>query len=190
MAEIFAIGFLENMKVFFVAILMYVLIFALLKTVKPLGDDPKINSLIALLAAIIVSFSGVVTYAVAYAVNWFFIIFFVIFLFLMIIMFLGVKPDQIASGASKNAKIILGIFVVLFLVIIMKSFFALNNTFDNNEPINDSYAIDTSYNTGVDDITNKEIDSSFWDRFNVDPDLLSAALFLMAMGIFVFIIGR
>lgn len=192
MAEIFAIGFLENIKILIVAILIYAIIFALLKQVKIFGDSAKINSLIAFLSAIIVSFSGVVTYAVTYAINWFVIIFFIIFLLLVIMMFLGVKMSDIASKSKSNAKIILVIFGIFFVVIFFKSFFALNNAFDLNEPQNDSYGVDASFNTGVDDITNRELDEGIFYRIfgNIDPELLSAVIFLIVLGVFVFILGK
>ncbi|MDA3856485.1 MAG: hypothetical protein PF569_09595 [Candidatus Woesearchaeota archaeon] len=191
MAEIFAIGFLENLKVLFVGILMYVIIYALLTKLEVLGEKKEtINALVALLAAIIVSFSGVVTYAISYAINWFVIIFFIVFLLMIIFMFLGVDAGKITAQVIKkeNAKIILIAFALLFLVIVVKSFFALNNSFDINNPQNDSYIIDTSYNTGVDDITNTEIDTGVFS--NIDSDVVSAVMFLLVIGVFVILMGR
>ncbi len=192
MAEtIFAIGFLENLKVLFVGILIYAIIFAMLKNINIFGDDNKINSLIALLAAVIVSFSGVVTYAVSYAINWFVIIFFILFLLIVILLFLGVKMSDITDQATKNGKTIVIVFGVLFFIILIKGFFALNNTFDLNEPPVDQYDVDASFNTGVDDITNTEINNDgFWDRFfNVDSDLVAAVLFLIVIGLVVMFIS-
>lgn len=189
MAEIFAIGFLENLKVLFVGILMYVIIYALLTKLKILGDkQPTINALVALLTAVIVSFSGVVTYAVSYAINWFVIIFFIVFLLIVLLLFLGVDMGAVTKTATGNAKPIMIAFGILFLVIIFKSFFALNNSFDTNNPQNDSYIIDASYNTGVDDITNAQIDKSIFS--NLDSDIVSAAMFLLVIGIFVIFMGR
>lgn len=188
MADIFALGFLENLKVFFVAVLMYALVYAMLLKLEVFGDK-KVNSLIALLSAIIVSFTGVLTYAVAYAINWFFIIFFILFLMMVLLLFLGVGMSDITKISKDNSKLIMIVFLVLFSVIIVKGFFAVNNTFDLNEPQNNSYDVDTSFNTGVDDITNLEIDESFWDRFNVDSDLIAAVLFLIGIGAFVWLMG-
>lgn len=188
MAEIFAIGFLENLKVLFVGILMYVIIYALLIKLEFISKEKNINTLIALIAAIIVSFSGVVTYAVSYAINWFVIIFFIVFLLIMLLMFLGVDTKTVTKTVIKNSKPILIAFLILFLIIIVKSFFALNNSFDINNPQNDSYVIDTSYNTGVDDITNAEIDEGVFS--NIDSDVVSAVVFLLIIGVFVIFIGK
>ncbi len=191
MAEVFAIGFIENLKVLFVGILIYAIIFAMLKQIKILGEDPKVNSLVALIAAIIVSFSGVVTYAVSYAINWFIIILFLVFLLMVLLLFLGVDMKAITGQVTKNSKPILIAFVILFSIIFFKSFFAVNNSFDLNDPQNDSYDVDASFNTGVDDITNKEINEGFFDKLFsiIDKELFSAVLFLVAIGIFIIIIG-
>lgn len=188
MTDIFALGFLENLKVFFVAVLIYALVYAILLKLEVFGDK-KLNSLIALLSAIIVSFTGVLTYLVAYAINWFLIILFVFFLIIVLILFLGVDISNIAKISKDNTKLIFIIFIILFSIILIKGFFAINNTFDLNEKLNNSYDVDTSFNTGVDDITNLEIDESFWDRFNIDSELISAVLFLIAIGGFVWLMG-
>ncbi len=190
MSEVLAIGFLENIKVLFVGILIYALIFALLKKVG-VFEDAKINSVIALIAAIIVSFSGVVTYAVSYAINWFVIILFVVFLIMVLMMFFGISAKDITGGVTKFSKPIFFILIFLFLIVFVKSFFALNNAYDINDPQNNSYAVDTSYNTGVDDITNSEIDGDgFFSSLHISNEILSAALFLLVLGAFVFLLGR
>lgn len=190
--EIFNIAFIEYVKIFVTAILIYAIIFALLRKLSVLGEDAKIDSLIALLTAVIVSFSGVATYAISYAINWFVIVFFIAFLIIVLLLFLGVKMGDVTKTITKNMKPILIAFGILFGIVLIKSFFALNNTFDTNEPTIDPYEIDASFNTGVDDITNKEIDdgwfSSFWN--SIDSELLGAVLFLIALGIFVIILGK
>lgn len=187
--DVFNIAFLEHFKVLIVGILIYAIVFALLRKMAILGEDAKVNSLIAFITAIIVSFSGVVTYAVSYAITWFVVILFVVFLLLIILMFLGFDLQKdITDKVKDHGKTIAIIFLVLFVVIFVKSFFALNNTFDSSNPQNNSYAINTQMNTGVNDMVGEGDDSSFFS--NIDPDLLSAVIFLIAVGIFVIVIGR
>ena len=188
---IFVEGFFDYLKIFFVAILIYAIVFAMLKSIKIFGEGSKIDSLVALIAAIIVSFSGAVTYAVSYAINWFVILLFIIFLLLVILLFLGVKPDQIASAATNNGKIIVGVFILLFLIILLKGFFAVNNAYDINNPQNDPYKIDPSFNTGADDIILEE-DEEFNTNFNINynNEMMGVAGFLLIIGIFIFMIGR
>lgn len=191
MAEVFNVAFLEYIKVLIVAILIYAIIYALLRKLEIFGEKKEVSAVIALASAIIVSFSGVVTYTVSYAINWFVIILFIVFLLLMLLMFLGVSQGDIASKVKDNAKPILIAFGILFLVIFLKSFFALNNTFDTSDPQEDSYEVDTRYNTGVDDMATNDTDSFLVSVFNsVDRDIWASVLFLFVLGIFVFFIGR
>lgn len=187
--QVFTVGFLENFKVFIVAILIYAVIFSLLKAIKPFGDNTKVDAVIALVAAIIVSFSGVVTYSVSYAINWFVILFFILFLLLVLLMFLGIKPEDIAHVSVSNAKPIIIAFLIVFSVIILKSFFAVNNAFDTSNPQNNSYDVNTTMNTGFGDITSDSQKSFFEEMFSgVDNDLLSAVIFLALLGVFIMFI--
>ncbi|MCA9486785.1 hypothetical protein H6501_00565 [Candidatus Woesearchaeota archaeon] len=191
MAEsIFAEGFLEYAKILVAALFIYAITFGLLKKVQVFGDDNRLNSLIALLAAIIVSLSGVVSYTVSYAINWFTIIFVFLFLGMLIFLFLGVEMKTISSTMTSKAKWILAIVVLLFLVIFLKSFFALNNTFDSSNPSDDPYQIDPSFNTGVDDITGADSGDGFLSWLSnlfggISTDFLAAMFFLLVLGGFV-----
>ncbi len=192
MSDFFQIGFLENIHILFVAILIYALIYAILKKIA-LFEDTKVNSVIAIVSAIVVSFSGVITYTISYAINWFVIIIFMIFLLLLILMFLGVKAEDIAGGVKNKGVFIMVIFFIIFGVIILKGFFAINNLYDVNNPQEDPYLINTSYNTGVDDITNGQLEINGEDIWSAILDFLSselfaAFLFLLVLGIFVFIL--
>lgn len=181
------VEFFDYAKIVIVAVLLYAIIFAMLKKVA-FFDDDKVNSLVSLLSVILVSFSGVVTYVVTYAINWFAIIFFIAFVIILILLFLGVSFDDIKS--MMNPKIVGGILIVLFLLIFVKGFFGLNNAFDLNEPQEDPYEVNTSVNTGVDDVATVEVESErgFLDR--VDSELLAVVGFLIVIGIFVILIGR
>ena len=188
MNEIFNAGFVEHLKIFFVAILIYAIVYALLKKLSILGENSKIDSLIALMTAVIVSFSGIASYSISYAINWFVIIFFILFLLMMVLMFLGVSMGDVTKTTKDNIKPILIAFVLLFGIILVKSFFALNNLYDTSNPQEDQYAINTSFNTGVDDMASSE---GSWGIFeSIDPDLISAALFLTGIGIFIMILGK
>ena len=182
------IGFIDNFKILISGIMIYILIYAALIKIEVFGSK-NINTLVALISAVIVSFTGVITYVISYAINWFIILFFIIFLIFILLMFIGIDVKEISNLAISNKKIIIISFLVLFSIIFIKGFFALNNTFDSNEPINNSYNVDTSFNTGVDDITNSEVDKSFWNSFSLNSDITSAAIFLGILGVFIMMIG-
>ena len=183
----FAMSFFDYAKIVLVALLLYAIIFAMLKKVA-FFDEPKVNSLVALLAALLVSFSGVVTYVVSYAINWFAIIFFIAFVVILLLLFLGVSFDDIKG--MLNPKLVGGILGVLFLLILLKGFFGLNNAFDLNEPQQNPYEVNTSFNTGVDDVTNIEVESEKSIFDSLDSELVGVVFFLLVIGIFVILIGK
>jgi hypothetical protein len=179
-------------KIVVVAILIYVIIYALLKKIKIFGESDAVNGLIGLTTAVIVTFSGVVTYAVIYAVNWFLIIFFIIFLIIALLLFLGVKFEDIAALVSDYKKAVFAIFFILFIVIFFKSFFALNNTFDTSEPPESEYDIDTSANIGYDDVIEGEDfqPEKTLLKSILTSDLFASFMFLLILGILVMIVAR
>ena len=173
-------------SVIFVGIMLYGIIYMILKKMAFFGDE-RVSALIAFLAAVIVSFSGIITYIVSYAITWFSIILIVIFFVLLILMFLGVEMSEIKG--MLNTKILIGIFGALFLIILVKGFFGVNNTFDLNEPQEGPYNVSTEFNTGVDDITNVESDNSWFENLSFDSELIGFALFFLLIGGAIFFIG-
>lgn len=143
--------FFEPFKIILVAILIYVIIFMLLKKTNILGSNSKANSLVALISAILVAFSGAITYALSYMLSWFIIILIFLFCIFLLFLFIGGKSDVFVKSLSnpKNAKIILILFAILFLGIFFKSFFALNNSFSSNNSLNQTTNVNTSTNFGI-----------------------------------------
>ena len=188
---LFELAFFEYIEILLTAILIFAIVYALLNGIKVFGESKGINLTVAIVAALIVSLSGVVTYVVSYAVNWFIIIFFIVFLLIVILLFLGVKMSDITSATASNSKVIVGVFIILFLIIIVKGFFALNNAYDINNPSQSDYDVDTSFNTGVDDVIleeDEEINEDY--EFNFNSGLISSALFLLIIGAFALMINR
>lgn len=192
MTQVFNIAFFEHIKILVVGILLYAIIYSFLKKASVLGSDDKVNSLVALLSAIIVSFSGVATYVVSYATNWFFIIFFILFLIIVLLLFLGAEWSTVADITKKNSKTIFVVLLLVFSVILVKGFFAVNNSFDLNEPPNSNYNVDASFNTGVDDITNSEVNENMVDSIKetMQSDIAGVAFFLLIIGGAIYLIGR
>jgi hypothetical protein len=192
MEGIFTLGFMDNLKILFVGLIIYAIIYSMLKGTDIFPSE-KISSLVALLAAIIVSFTGIVTYIVAYAINWFVILFFILFLLMVLLMFLGVKMSDITSSALENKKIIAVAFIVLFSIILVKGFFGVNNAFDPNTLNNenyDPYIVDTSTPGQITEAGTPT--TEFFKNINisVDSETTQAAIFLLIVGVFVFLIGR
>lgn len=182
----FSLSFFEQIKVLLVALLMWAIIFALLKTKSPFDDD-KINATIAFLSAIIVSLSGVVGYVITYSSSIFGIILFISFLVIIIMSFLGIKIEDLKI----NPKIIGGVIGVIFLVVLIKGFFGINNEFmveNYNNPEFDSKQVNTNPNLGYGEI---DTSSGFGiiDKIkSMDSDLISAIFFLLIIGVFVMLL--
>lgn len=189
--SIFSPILIDRFKIIIASILVYVIIFSILENLKPFGDKTKSNALIALLTAIIVSFTGVVSYAINYAVNWFFILIFIFFLIILILLFLGVSKSDIINMASKNTKPLIIAFLILFSVIFIKSFFAVNNTFDNSNQVANPYLVDTSYNAGgVPEPSFSFLGNIYNSIVNVNSDLLYMVLFFIGIGLVMIFTGR
>jgi hypothetical protein len=184
---VYTADFLMSFKIFFAAIFLYVLIFALLSKIKIFGDNKKVYAIIAFISAIFVSFSGVLAYTLLYAITWFSVIITILLLIFIIMLFTGIKLSDIEKFFSGNTKTVFIVIAVLFLIIFVKAFFVLNNSFDTSNPPNSTYDVSTQFNTGVDDvITQKEKDSFM--NFHISDEMLSSIIFLLMMGIFVFLL--
>lgn len=177
----FSLGFFENIKILLVAILMWVIIFALLKTKSPFEDD-KINASIAFLSAIIVSLSGVVTYVITYSASIFGIVLFISFLIIILMSFLGVNLDDLKI----NPKIIAGVICVIFLTVLINGFFGVNNEFDPEDyeqnQQNSTEEINTNPNIGFGEIETSEKPTIIERIKNFDSELTSAIIFLLLIG--------
>lgn len=189
-SEIFSIGFMDNLKIVFVGLIIYAIIYSMLKKIDIFPSD-KVGALVALLAAVIVSLTGIVTYIIAYALNWFVILFFILFLLLVLLLFLGVKFTDVTSSVMENKKAIVIGFLILFSVILVKGFFGVNNQFDLNNQNSedyDPYAVDTSVPEHV--IETKNSITNVFENIDLTSDMAQASIFLLIVGIFVFLIGR
>ena len=75
------------------------------------------------------------------------------------------------------------------MIILLKGFFGLNNAYDLNEPQQNPYDVNTEFNTGVDDITNQEQDTSWFENFYIDSELLGIVAFFLLIGAAIYFIG-
>lgn len=180
----FSLNFFDQIEVLLVAILMWVIIYALLKTKSPFQDE-KINASIAFISAIIVSLSGVVTYIVAYSSTIFGILLFISFLIIIMLNFLDVN----LSSLKINPKIIAGVIGIIFLFVFIQGFFGVNNEFSvenyNNQNMTNSSQINTNPNIGFGEMEMSSGSQILDSIRNIDSDLLSAVIFLLIMGIFI-----
>jgi len=101
MASFLDIGLLQSVSIIFPFLLVFIVTYALLMALKPLGDDKGINSIIALCVAALLLFSADAVNLVKYISPWFAIFF--IFIFFLITMFrLTGTPSEAIEGVMKS----------------------------------------------------------------------------------------
>ncbi|MFP4402555.1 MAG: hypothetical protein ACLFPL_04985 [Candidatus Nanoarchaeia archaeon] len=189
-----ALNVLIEFRTLFVALLMWVIIYAILVTRGPFKEaDAKLNAGIAALAAIIVSLSGVLAFAVSYMFTFFGILIVAVFVIAMLLNFLEIDIPSLGL----NGKVAAGVFIVLFLAILVNAFFALNNEFGEDEFNNGEYQsnVSTNPNIGFGEIDSDEFQDStnnwFTNLFDrVDSGVWSAFVFLVVIGVFVIFFTR
>ncbi|MCH8519455.1 MAG: hypothetical protein LAT82_01740 [Nanoarchaeota archaeon] len=185
-----ALGVLIEFRTLFIALLMWIIIYALLVTRGPFKEaDAKLNAGISALAAIIVSLSGVVAFAVSYLFTFFGILIVAIFIIAMLLNFLEIDIPSLGL----NGKIVMAVFVVLFLGILVNSFFAMNNEFEKDRFNEMEYQseINTNPNIGFGEFEPEVSSNWFTDLINSVPSATwSAFIFLAVIGVFVIIFAR
>lgn len=181
MESFFAGDFYTLWKHLIVGIFLYVIIFALLKKFA-FFEDTNINALIALLSALIVSFTGVLTFIISYAATWFAVLLILVFMIFFLLLFFGYSTDDLKNLVSP--KVLAVVFGVLFLLILVQSFFAVYNTF--SDPQNISEEVDTSNPFE----TNKIVEFFKGWFSNINSELLYGVLFLVIVGMLVIFLGK
>ena len=183
--------FLTNdfLKFVLSGLLIFFLLYSLLKKFSILGESDIVNTSVAVLATLLLSFSGIMSFVIASSLNIFFLLFFVFFLIMVLLLFLGFKFEDITSifkgKISKN--ILIGILILFFLVIIAGSFFNINNYFQTSQEIPDE--INNVPNTESEKIdldieVENDISNSFLDR-----DTVLVFIFLVVLVIASFFIS-
>lgn len=187
-----AFNVLIDYRSVFVALLMWAIIYAILITRGPFKDtDAKINAGIAALAAIIVSLSGVVAYAVNYMFSLFAVLIVALFVIVMILSFLDIEVGSLGL----NGKIVGAVLIIIFLGILANAFFAVNNEFESELYNEGEFQedVNTNPNIGFGEIDEDNFSSDTWfdDIFgDIDSGTWSAVVFLVIIGIFVIIFAK
>ena len=189
-----ALDVLIEFRTLFVALPMWVIIYAVLVTKGPFKEaDAKLNAGIAALSAIIVSLSGVLAFAVSYLFTFFGILIVAVFVIAMLLNFLEIDIPSLGL----NGKVVAGVFIVLFLGILVNAFFAMNNEFSEDTFNEDKYQgnVSTNPNIGFGEIDGDEFQDNtsnwFTDLFDgVDDGVWSAFIFLVVIGVFVIFFTR
>lgn len=116
MATILDIGILDHFVPIFVFIFVFVLFYAVLLKTRILGENTGLIALVSFVVAFLFLVTRAATEFVQLITPWFVVLIIVAMCFLLIFMFLGIKPDAIASAVSTEGTVWLIVIVLLVLL--------------------------------------------------------------------------
>ncbi len=110
------IGILEHFTPIFIFVLIFVIFYAVLIKTKLLGDNKGLMSLVAFVIALLFLITQAARDFVQVITPWFVILIIIAMCFLLIFMFLGIKPDAIATAISNEGTVWTIIIILLVLL--------------------------------------------------------------------------
>ncbi len=119
MATFLDISIIENFSTLFTFILVFVIMYGMLQTVKLLGDDKTgLHALIAVVIAFLVSISPGITTFIQTFTPWFTVLILVIFFILFAVKLFGVSNDDILAGFKKKNAILTWILILTAVILL------------------------------------------------------------------------
>lgn len=110
------VGILNYFVPVFVFILVFVIFYALLLKIHILGDNKGLLALVSFVVALLFVITQAATELIQIITPWFVVLIIVSMCFLLIFMFLGVKPEAIASAIG-NESVVWAIVIVLLVLL-------------------------------------------------------------------------
>jgi hypothetical protein len=122
MATFLDIGLFQHFKIIFPLLFVLVLIYALLEYTHFLGNNKAIHAFIALMFALMVSFSGIAIDSINNMAPWFVILFLFVIFSMLTFMSFGYKTEDIMSTlVRKDFRWVLNIVGAVVLMIVLGS---------------------------------------------------------------------
>lgn len=119
MAVFIDISIMKNFSAIFTFILVFVILYALMETVKALGENKKsLHAIIAIVIAFMVSLSSGVVAVIQNFTPWFTILVIIIFFILFAVKLFGVKDAAIADGFKNNKSILTWILILTAVILL------------------------------------------------------------------------
>jgi len=116
MATIIDIGVLDHFVPLFVFLFVFVIFYAVLLKTKILGSNKGLMSLVSFVVAMLFIITQSATEFVQLVTPWFVVLIMITMAFLLIFMFMGIKPDAIASAIG-NESMVWTIMIVLLVLL-------------------------------------------------------------------------
>jgi len=119
MATFIDISILQNFSSIFTFILVFVIIYAMMETVKALGEDRKsLHAIIAVIIAFLVSMSSGVVSVIQSFTPWFTMLILIIFFILFAVRMFGVSNESITGAFAKNSSILTWIIILTVVILL------------------------------------------------------------------------
>jgi hypothetical protein len=119
MATFIDFSIIQNFSSIFTFLLVFVIIYAMMETVKALGEGRKsLHAMIAVIIAFIVSMSSGVVAVIQSFTPWFTILILIIFFILFAVKMFGVSNDTITEGFAKNKSILTWIIILTVVILL------------------------------------------------------------------------
>ncbi len=119
MATFVDISIIQNFSTVFTFILVFVIMYGMMQTVKLLGSDKNgLHALIAVVIAFLVSVSAGINTFIQTFTPWFTVIIIVIFFILFAVKLFGVTDDDILAGFKKKNSILTWILILTAVIIL------------------------------------------------------------------------
>jgi len=124
MATILEVGLINYLMPVFVFLLVFAIVFAILKKFPIFGDNVSVNAVIAFVVALIFMITPRAREMVTTMTPWFIIIVILIFFILMTLVFIGLKEESLVALGKHPAMyiIVLVIVAIIFFVSLAKVF--------------------------------------------------------------------
>jgi uncharacterized membrane protein HdeD (DUF308 family) len=112
-------GLLNFLLPVFIFVLIYAILFGVLKKSEIFGDNNSTNAIIAAVVALLFAITPGAMDFVSIIAPWFMVMLIIIFVFMLLFMFMGVKLETFTQIASSEASIRWTIIIIGIIVIII-----------------------------------------------------------------------
>lgn len=118
MATFLDISIIQNFSSVFTFILVFVILYGLMETVKLFGDKRGSHAMIAVIVALLVSMSSGVTSVIQTFTPWFTMLIIVIFFILFAVRMFGVSTETITGAFMKKDAILTWILILTAVILL------------------------------------------------------------------------
>ncbi len=186
MASPLDVGLLSKFSIIFSMLFIFAIVYAVLQYTKLLGDNRGLNSIIALVTALMLLFAPNVAAVITVMIPWFILILVFILLIYMLFRFMGASEADM-THVLKEYKTIIWVTIVLAVIIFIA---ALGKVYFASETAND-YEFDDVNQVGdngtivIGDVGGPPGEATFWATF-FHPKVLGM-IFVLLIAMFALI---